>query len=275
MKPQVIHKNTKPVPTKLGILIDRYNLLPPEQNLSSLSVKSVDAANWQDAGKRWSPYKKPSEQWTDEARWSLSQKLEGLPEDFKNFIWGDAKSEDHPFMESVNADFDIAKFWYPTLQAIIRYEDFEHLRDQIQLIVNFAFKHPSWLKQFENSKRDNPTKQFAFLKKHFEKEKLQNENSPMPFLSFARIEIDENGILKTKLDEFSDAVNGVDIRRIRECEVCHRIYWAGRVEKFCCSKKCNLILNTWLNRNIYKSEQQREEGNRAKREIRYYKSRKK
>ncbi len=274
MKPQVIQNYVKPVPDKLGILIDRFNLLPPELDLPSLSVKSHDAANWEDGGKRWSKYKKTSEQWTDAARWSIHKKLEGLPKEFQDYIWGDAKPKGDPFMEVAEPNFDIAESWYPTLQAIIRYEEFEKLRDQFQLLVKFAFKHPSWLKQFEKRKLDKPTKKIAFMTKRFKKEKLQFENFLLPILGNTRFEIEENGVLKTNFDEFSEAVNGQDIRRIRECGVCQRIFWAGRVDKFCCSKKCNLVLNTRLNRVANKTAEQRKEDNRAKSEIRAYKSEK-
>ena len=31
---------------------------------------------------------------------------------------------------------------------------------------------------------------------------------------------------------------GVEARRIRQCSECKRIFWAGRMDKFACTKKC-------------------------------------
>ncbi len=258
---QVIQKSAKPTIDEIESLIVRFNLLPPKLRLPALTVKSIDATNWQRSVKQSDT---PIDQWTNEARMSLQKNLEGLPEDFQNYICGDEKSEVYPSTEFVG--FDIRKVFNPPLQQIVaRYEDYKKLRKQLRKVAKFAFKHPSWIRQFNRSKRDKPTKQTVFLTKRFEKKKLGDENYPIPFPNFTQFEIGEKGILKIKFDEFSKAVSGLDIRRIRKCQICKHIFWARRVEKFCCSKKCNLVFNTRLNRVINKTVEQREEDNRVKR----------
>lgn len=53
-----------------------------------------------------------------------------------------------------------------------------------------------------------------------------------------KYKIDENGFMDVTLDEFSQAINGVDITRIRKCKKCQQIFWAKRDESKCCSPEC-------------------------------------
>jgi hypothetical protein len=54
----------------------------------------------------------------------------------------------------------------------------------------------------------------------------------------SNIMIDKSGIIRVGLDEFSRAIDGVEARRLRECEVCGYIFWARRVTQYGCTTKC-------------------------------------
>ena len=41
------------------------------------------------------------------------------------------------------------------------------------------------------------------------------------------------------------ALEGVETRRIRECPICQKLFWAGRIDKKCCGPRC---LTVWHSR---------------------------
>lgn len=276
MRVKVIQKESKSDIDNLKKLIDRYNLLPSKIDLAPLRVSSENANNWFDSGNQYSKWQKPYEKWTESAHNSLSENLKGLNERFTNYIWGDARLNKDIFFESYEPDFDIKNLWHSTLQAVIRYEDFLQLRDQFKLLVDFVFKHPSWLLQFTKSSNTIETKKLRFVLEKFEKSKMPEEDFPPPLLGSVRFKVDENGTINSELDEFSKAINEVDIRRVREClnVKCLRIFWAGRIDKFCCSSECNNVLNTRLIRSENLSSEERESRNLQKHQNRKFKQKK-
>jgi hypothetical protein len=53
----------------------------------------------------------------------------------------------------------------------------------------------------------------------------------------ASITINKKGEINFSISEWASALQGVDITRIRICEVCEDIFWANRKDAFACSKK--------------------------------------
>jgi hypothetical protein len=68
----------------------------------------------------------------------------------------------------------------------------------------------------------------------------------------AYVYLDSNGILHTMLNEFAEAIDGVEASRIRECAICRRIFWAGRKTQQCCSTACAHALRNRRYRAKYK-----------------------
>lgn len=62
--------------------------------------------------------------------------------------------------------------------------------------------------------------------------------------------IDENGIFKFRILELFRILEGVDVRRIRTCaeKDCKNFFWAQRIDRMCCSKKCADTYNQYLSR---------------------------
>lgn len=62
------------------------------------------------------------------------------------------------------------------------------------------------------------------------------------------IEIDPHGQAQTKtnitVSLVDEALKGVDATRVRECQICNKIFWAGRTNQHCCSKNCAHVLRT-------------------------------
>ena len=55
------------------------------------------------------------------------------------------------------------------------------------------------------------------------------------------------------------ALEGIELFRIRECPICGQIYWAGRMDKPCCTRKCAGIRRTrrWREGYVEKYKHQR------------------
>jgi len=52
------------------------------------------------------------------------------------------------------------------------------------------------------------------------------------------VEVDEHGRAVVTDDEFAVLIKGIDVTRIRVCEMCRTIFWAGRYDSLCCSANC-------------------------------------
>jgi hypothetical protein len=55
---------------------------------------------------------------------------------------------------------------------------------------------------------------------------------------------DQDGNLQIDHHPLLQALEGVEVSRIRECEVCHQIFWAQRTDQHCCGRRCAHVLRT-------------------------------
>jgi hypothetical protein len=65
-------------------------------------------------------------------------------------------------------------------------------------------------------------------------------------------EIDEKGIVRVSKDLFAEAMDEepIEAARIRECPICNRVFFAGRIDTWQCGDpKCKSALSSRLNRN--------------------------
>ncbi|HKQ04138.1 MAG TPA: hypothetical protein VJ464_03325 [Blastocatellia bacterium] len=77
--------------------------------------------------------------------------------------------------------------------------------------------------------------------------------------ALATLGTDKEGKIVVKPTPLADALVGVESSRIRECTICENIYWAGRIDQPCCSRKCNGIrrVRKWREQYPEKYKQQR------------------
>lgn len=78
---------------------------------------------------------------------------------------------------------------------------------------------------------------------------LWREPAPVPVLD----KIDEQGFVRVSKDLFTTAMDEDDIEaaRIRECEACERIFWAGRITQKGCSARCGSVIRKRRYRERY------------------------
>jgi hypothetical protein len=79
---------------------------------------------------------------------------------------------------------------------------------------------------------------------------LWDRHVPVPVLD----KIDEQGFVRVSKDLFTEAMDEDDIpaARIRECEACKQIFWAGRITQKGCSARCGDVIRKRRYRERYK-----------------------
>ncbi len=108
-----------------------------------------------------------------------------------------------------------------------------------------------------------------------------------PASGVLRLSVGQGGRIQIVHGALIGALEGVEAARIRECRICSRIFWAGRIDQLCCSRRCASDLRTrrWRSgypknyrhrrakkrqvRRLAKEQQQREEPKSLKAEVRH------
>lgn len=62
---------------------------------------------------------------------------------------------------------------------------------------------------------------------------------------------DAAGKLRIEHDSLLRALEGVETKRIRECPICGKLYWAGRLDKPACKTECDHVLRQRRYRERY------------------------
>lgn len=83
------------------------------------------------------------------------------------------------------------------------------------------------------------------------------------------LEIDSEGMLRDVKTLFFQVVEDEDVeaRRIRECPICQRIFWAGRLTMQGCSPRCANTFRVRRHRYRTKEEKAEHKFRRVRREI--------
>lgn len=62
----------------------------------------------------------------------------------------------------------------------------------------------------------------------------------------------EDGVARIDAEWWIDAFIGIDLTRLRKCEVCQRAFWQQRKDKRTCSKKCSNVASQARYRDYFK-----------------------
>ena len=103
---------------------------------------------------------------------------------------------------------------------------------------------------------------------------------PIPAIQFApdaflNLRLSKSGLIEVDLGEIASALASAEADRIRECDICGRIFWAGRSDQKCCTPKCAKVLRTrrwranyqdkYIQQRYQKAEQHHPLGHKEKR----------
>ncbi len=155
------------------------------------------------------------EEWPKRANDALMDILKDMPNDFRDYIWNTSAE----VIDPIDAIED----------AVERYVEFDNARKRLRAIAGRAKKDPQLQRPIIFLKQSN---------------------------RLERIKFDEHGCVHVSKDSFTKAMEEkcVEGRRIRDCEVCKRIFWAGRLDKRCCSDRCGNNLRTRIWRENYQTK---------------------
>lgn len=65
------------------------------------------------------------------------------------------------------------------------------------------------------------------------------------------VSVGKDGRVETSGDDVFQALREAEVRRIKECPICAKIFWAGRRDQPCCSKRCAGTRRTRIWRERY------------------------
>lgn len=150
-----------------------------------------------------------------------------LPADFRHYILG---LPDACYLDQISA----------LQNAIDRYVNFREARLKLCGVAHINKLRPRKLKEFE-----------PFL------ESLSADT---------RTEIDEEGKVRFKKDWFGEAIEGVEAERVRECAICDVVFWAGRIDQWCCNPRCASLLRKKRKRERDAGQKREEKLRRIKNE---------
>lgn len=151
---------------------------------------------------------------------ALNKCLEKLPAEFKNYIFSLSPpfSDDPsslPFAFHNNDPLAQHSYWF------YRYTEYRGMRDD-------------FLKLFASLDKLSKNPDFYKIEATEDFDEFWN----LPEMR-VQLTIDpETKRLKTVLIGAAALVEGVDVTRLRVCEICKRLFWAFRKDAFGCSKKC-------------------------------------
>ena len=69
----------------------------------------------------------------------------------------------------------------------------------------------------------------------------------------AYLTVDDSGKFEVGLGRLAKALQGEDPSRIRQCKMCHEIFWAGRKDQETCTRRCTNLFHTHARR--YQTEE--------------------
>lgn len=109
-----------------------------------------------------------------------------------------------------------------------------------------------WFERYENRKQlKKLLTRLTFIARNYD-----SANKELHIFEFvgldgllSKIYVDDNGILRKKDDIILQTLIGLNITRIRQCAICRNFFWANRIDRQCCAKKCADVHNKRNSRN--------------------------
>jgi hypothetical protein len=77
------------------------------------------------------------------------------------------------------------------------------------------------------------------------------EFPPLGLEGIGTLEIDSGGRLRFVMGSLQQILEGVEAARIRHCPICGALYWAGRMDRPACGRRCGHVLRSRKWRKAY------------------------
>jgi|GEM_PF-6481961 len=184
-----------------------------------------------------------------EKRAFLYSACQGLGEEFSRFVWSnyffseeldfepktDPKREEWP-----TDDHDIDDLIRRTDQAFDNYVAFDEWQKNFIELIELVVGHTSWELQFEKQKRQQRTAQHREFDRRRQSLIFNSPDVRARLRDSPLVGLTMKGKLVREGGRFLEAISepGVELQLIRSCLACDRVFWAGRNDSFCCTKKC-------------------------------------
>jgi hypothetical protein len=218
-------RRLKRCPAKLELLIEILNLIPPDFELQEIDcdIENIKATEDRD----FSTVRALAEH--DQIR----ARIKSLPLLFRRRVW---LALDVPFDE-VPTSTDLVQYFLD-LQSNECLTQLEQRISTPKLAAR-TYRHVVSLAKAEYSFIKLWREMLLTLSRAARDTTKGEVFSSDRLPGSAYIRLNPTGIITVSRDLFSDAVDEVEASRIRECDACNRIFWAGRIDQKCCSVKCN------------------------------------
>jgi len=171
------------------------------------------------------------------------------------YSYANQQKEQRESLESsfsnIENTFDYKSDEYNNLAKMSAYmnalERLQGIRDFLLAIINLAKNIEIVASPNEEDSYKQRKKQQDFTKELITK-KLKDR------VLATSIKIAKDGRIEFSISEWANILQGVDITRIRICEICENIFWANRSDVFACSKKHSKVRQMRLLREHWKAK---------------------
>lgn len=250
---QQASRRTTPIPEKLKIIIELANSIPPETELPDVQ-RIWDQMN-QQALDEYQIWYESKRQEIEEHEHQLGSETDGpeytahlLEYTQKRIDFADDQiAQSNAIVDAIGRGIAAVNLCLDGLPE--SFQDYVWQAGEQQLEREYGLYEAMYRYTFARSSRERLRIIAGF----------SSQEAAQPRLHFhpaltgqAQIIVDEDGTLSVANDKFASAVDGVEARRIRLCEICKRIFWAGRINQPCCSTACAHSLRNRRYRARYK-----------------------
>lgn len=178
---------------------------------------------------------------------------------FWTYIWGE-KNENLWKTENNNIDCaEMDDFINDAGKAVLKYRFFYKLQNQFRWLMYKRYLPP--FKKWGRAKNEPENSIGRWLVRG---EWINNKIGFRDFSNLNEYEFDSNFKVKVLYDEFSQAIDGINIIRVRCCVrlECQKIFWASKIGKAydpkCCSPKCANLFFAQKSMDKTKNERKRQ-----------------
>jgi hypothetical protein len=212
-------RSLTPVPEELGKLLRLVNIVPPDVELPDIAEMLKGVSPLFEEAELLVLIGKICKTLPDLVSiyiWLGEEKLFSIFDGTANFSARELLDKHRPFEKRYDAEAFVSENTRGHL-AGVKYTYLREAREMLRDIIRRRELSPYFLKPLPNTRLS---------------------------VSIGLITIGKDGLVKYSPPRFVKAIEGVEAARIRVCEVCKLLFWAGRLDQKACTTKCARVLRT-------------------------------